>query len=72
MSDSRRVVESHDDRQQARLAELTCILVADDSETILLLIRTRLEMEGYEVDTASDGQEVAGAASTRPPTTSRT
>jgi two-component system response regulator MprA len=34
------------------------ILVADDSETILLLLRTRLEMEGYEVETATDGQEV--------------
>lgn len=34
------------------------ILVADDSETILLLMRTRLEMAGYEVDTAADGQEV--------------
>ena len=33
------------------------ILVADDSETILLLLRTRLEMEGYEVMTANDGQE---------------
>jgi DNA-binding response OmpR family regulator len=37
---------------------LTRILVADDSETILLLMRTRLEMEGYEVITAVDGQEV--------------
>lgn len=34
------------------------VLVADDSETILLLLRTRLEMEGYEVETATDGQEV--------------
>lgn len=34
------------------------VLVADDSETILLLMRTRLEMAGYEVDTAVDGQEV--------------
>lgn len=33
------------------------ILVADDSETILLLLRTRLEMEGHEVETAADGQE---------------
>ncbi len=33
------------------------ILVADDSETILLLMRTRLEMEGYEVITAADGAE---------------
>ena len=37
---------------------MTCILVADDSETILLLMRTRLEMEGYEVVTVADGQEV--------------
>jgi two-component system alkaline phosphatase synthesis response regulator PhoP len=34
------------------------ILVADDSETILLLMRTRLEMAGYAVETACDGQEV--------------
>jgi DNA-binding response OmpR family regulator len=33
------------------------ILVADDSDTILLLLRTRLEMQGFEVDTAVDGQE---------------
>lgn len=39
----------------------TKILVADDSETILLLLRTRLEMEGYEVETAADGQEVLDA-----------
>ena len=37
---------------------MTKVLVADDSETILLLLRTRLEMEGYEVATACDGQEV--------------
>ena len=37
------------------------VLVADDSETILLLLRTRLEMEGYEVVTAADGQEVMDA-----------
>jgi CheY-like chemotaxis protein len=34
------------------------VLVADDSETILLLMRTRLEMAGHAVDTAADGQEV--------------
>jgi DNA-binding response OmpR family regulator len=34
------------------------VLVADDSETILLLLRTRLELAGHEVQTASDGQEV--------------
>ncbi len=36
---------------------MTRVLVADDSETILLLMRTRLEMEGYEVATATDGQD---------------
>jgi DNA-binding response OmpR family regulator len=34
------------------------VLIADDSETILLLLRTRLEMEGYDVVTATDGVEV--------------
>ena len=37
------------------------VLVADDSETILLLLRTRLELAGHEVITASDGQEVVDA-----------
>ena len=37
------------------------ILLADDSETILLLMRTRLEMAGHEVDTVCDGQEVVDA-----------
>jgi len=37
------------------------VLVADDSETILLLMRTRLEMAGYAVATAADGQEVLDA-----------
>lgn len=37
------------------------ILVADDSETILLLLRTRLEMEGHEVETAADGEDVVAA-----------
>ena len=37
------------------------ILVADDSETILLLMRTRLEMAGHVVITACDGQEVLDA-----------
>ncbi|HEX6229999.1 MAG TPA: response regulator [Solirubrobacterales bacterium] len=40
---------------------MTRILVADDSETILLLIRTRLEMAGYEVEGVADGQEVVDA-----------
>ncbi len=37
------------------------VLVADDSETILLLLRTRLEMAGHEVQTATDGQGVLDA-----------
>jgi two-component system response regulator MprA len=37
------------------------LLVADDSETILLLLQTRLEMEGHQVETASDGQQVVDA-----------
>lgn len=37
------------------------VLVADDSETILLLMRTRLEMAGHTVVTAADGQEVLDA-----------
>ena len=37
---------------------MTTVLIADDSETILLLMRTRLELAGYEVETAADGQEV--------------
>jgi DNA-binding response OmpR family regulator len=40
---------------------VTRVLIADDSETILLLMRTRLEMEGYEVITAADGVEVLEA-----------
>jgi len=40
---------------------MTRVLIADDSETILLLMRTRLEMEGYEVVTAADGVEVIEA-----------
>lgn len=43
------------------------ILLADDSETILLLLRTRLEMEGHEVETAVDGQEVVDKVSAAAP-----
>jgi len=42
------------------------ILLADDSETILLLLRTRLEMEGHEVDAAIDGQEVVEKVAAAP------
>ena len=45
-------------RPRWRCRMMTRVLIADDSETILLLMRTRLEMEGYEVLTAADGVEV--------------
>jgi DNA-binding response OmpR family regulator len=37
---------------------MTRLLVADDSETVLLMLRRRLELAGYEVRTATDGLEV--------------
>lgn len=37
---------------------MTHVLIADDSETILLLMRKRLEIAGYDVTSAVDGQEV--------------
>jgi two-component system, OmpR family, response regulator MprA len=40
---------------------LTRLLVADDSETVLLMLQRRLEMEGYEVVTARDGVEALDA-----------
>ena len=36
---------------------MTRLLVADDSETVLLMLQRRLEMEGYDVTTAKDGAE---------------
>lgn len=42
------------------------ILVADDSETILLLLRMRLEMAGHEVETAKNGQEAMDAVRRSP------
>ena len=36
---------------------MTRLLVADDSETVLLMLERRLEMEGYDVVTATDGFE---------------
>ena len=41
----------------------TCILVADDEKEIRDILKLLLEGEGYEVMLASDGQEVAEAAS---------
>lgn len=46
---------------------MTVVLIADDSETILLLMRTRLELAGYEVTTASDGQEVVDRVAEQAP-----
>ena len=37
---------------------MTKLLVADDSETVLLMLERRLEAAGYEVITATDGVEV--------------
>lgn len=42
------------------------LLVADDSETILLLLETRLRMAGYDVATAEDGQQVLDALAETP------
>ena len=44
-------------RTKAGAAGLTRLLVADDSETVLLMLERRLEMEGYDVVTATDGVE---------------
>ena len=40
---------------------MTKLLVADDSETVLLMLQRRLEASGYEVTTATDGIEVIDA-----------
>ncbi len=40
---------------------MTRLLVADDSETVLLMLQRRLEMAGYEVTTATDGREALAA-----------
>jgi two-component system response regulator MprA len=40
---------------------MTRLLVADDSETVLLMLQRRLEMSGYEVETATDGRQVVEA-----------
>jgi DNA-binding response OmpR family regulator len=41
---------------------VTRLLVADDSETVLLMLRRRLEMSGYDVVTATDGHEALAEA----------
>jgi CheY-like chemotaxis protein len=42
------------------------ILVADDSETILLLLEKRLRIAGYDVVTAADGVEALAALEDAP------
>lgn len=43
------------------------ILVADDDPDILQVVRVNLELEGYEVETALDGQEALDKAIATPP-----
>lgn len=43
------------------------ILVADDDPDILQVVRVNLELEGYEVETAQDGQEALEKATALPP-----
>jgi DNA-binding response OmpR family regulator len=46
---------------------VTRLLVADDSETVLLMLQRRLEIEGYEVVTAVDGKEALEQADSEEP-----
>jgi DNA-binding response OmpR family regulator len=46
---------------------MTRLLVADDSETVLLMLERRLELAGYEVITATDGNEVLEHLRSAPP-----
>jgi DNA-binding response OmpR family regulator len=46
---------------------VTRLLVADDSETVLLMLQRRLEMSGYEVITAKDGKEALDQAESGKP-----
>ena len=46
---------------------MTRVLVVDDSETVLLMLQRRLEWEGYEVATASDGRGALDAIGTAEP-----
>jgi two-component system alkaline phosphatase synthesis response regulator PhoP len=46
---------------------VTRLLIADDSETVLLMLQRRLEMSGYEVVTAKDGQEALEQAEAEKP-----
>jgi len=57
------VVEIHDDAIEAGER----ILVVDDDEDILRVVRINLELEGFEVVTALDGQEALDSALEEPP-----
>lgn len=43
------------------------ILIADDDPVIIKLLQVNLEMEGYEVTTAHDGQDALEKATENPP-----
>lgn len=45
---------------------MTKVLVADDSDTIRLLLRKRLELAGFEVTVACDGHEAVEAQRSAP------
>ncbi|MBK9572311.1 MAG: response regulator [Rhodoferax sp.] len=46
---------------------MTRILIADDDATILHVVSTLLRFEGYEVETAADGQAALQQVLQRPP-----
>ena len=48
-------------------AKKTTILVADDDPQLLRLVARNLELDGYQVRTAIDGQEALDAITTAPP-----
>jgi DNA-binding response OmpR family regulator len=45
----------------------TVVLVADDDDDILLLVRTRLQRDGFDVITARDGEEALALVQERRP-----
>ncbi len=49
---------------------MTRILVVDDHEDNIELLRARLEARGYEVEAAMDGQEALDKVFASPPTSS--
>ena len=49
------------------MAEKVCILLVDDEPSIVKMVGKRLEVEGFEVLVAMDGQEALKAAQTQAP-----